>query len=83
MASPRRRFYNLMEIFTVLELRVRRKHNTPKDYVLIHSVTITPTTIYVNPVYVEVTNRVVRKYVEYADRFLRVRFQDEEYVDKL
>jgi len=83
VATSRRRFFNPMEIFTASELRVRRKLKAPKDCILMHSVTVTPTTIYVNSVCVEVTNRVVRRYIEHADRFLRVRFQDEEYAGKL
>ena len=83
VAVSRKPFYNPMEIFEIVEYRPRRKHRVPKECILMHSVTITPTTMYVKPLAVEITNRVVRRYIEYADRFLRVRFQDEDYFGKL
>ncbi|GAB7337206.1 hypothetical protein MBLNU457_g2585t1 [Dothideomycetes sp. NU457] len=83
VAASRRTFYNPMEIFDLTEYRARRKHRLPKECVLMHSVTITPTTMYVKPLAVEITNRVIRKYIEHADRFLRVRFQDEDYFGSL
>jgi len=82
VAASRKTFYNPMEVFDT-EYRSRRKHRLPKECILMHSVTITPTTMYVKPLAVEITNRVVRKYIEHADRFLRVRFQDEDYFGSL
>ncbi|TKX19002.1 RNA-dependent RNA polymerase-like protein [Elsinoe australis] len=75
--------YNPMQLFTSPELRTLRKRRVPKTCVLMHSVTITPTTMYVQPIQVEVSNRVIRRYIEHADRFLRVRFSDEAYFGKL
>ena len=48
-----------------------------------HSVTVTPTALLVHPVQVEVSNRVIRKYNDLSDRFLRVRFLDEAYFGRL
>lgn len=42
------------------------------------SARVTPSTIYYNTPSVEITNRVIRHYIEHADRFLRVRFTDEK-----
>ncbi|KAI5286514.1 hypothetical protein KEM54_006730, partial [Ascosphaera aggregata] len=44
---------------------------------------ITPTTIYYNTPSVETSNRVLRRYIEFADRFLRVRFTDERLEGKI
>lgn len=38
---------------------------------------ITPTTIYFNTPTVEISNRVIRKYADYGDRFIRVQFTEE------
>jgi len=43
----------------------------------IRSATITPTTVYIQTPLAETSNRVLRKYADSADRFLRVRFTDE------
>lgn len=41
-------------------------------------VIITPTTIYLNTPTVEISNRVIRKYADYGDRFIRVHFTEED-----
>jgi RNA-dependent RNA polymerase len=74
------RIFNPMEIF---KLRVRRlpsmASKIPENCFLIRSVIITPSTMILSTPYVEMTNRVVRRYKEHADRFLRVRFEDDEH----
>lgn len=50
----------------------------PHYCVYIRSATITPTTIYIETPLAETSNRVLRKYANQADRFLRVRFTDEK-----
>lgn len=71
--------YDPMKIF---KIRVRRlpsmKSKIPDNCVLIRSVTITPSSMVLSTPYVEMTNRVVRRYKEHSDRFLRVRFEDDE-----
>ena len=48
------------------------------DYVtLVRKVIVTPTTMHVNTPTVETNNRVLRKYADSKDRFLRVQFTDE------
>ncbi|PNS15990.1 RNA-dependent RNA polymerase 1 [Sphaceloma murrayae] len=78
-----KKLYNPMQLFELPELGQKRKRRVPKTCILMHSVTVTPTTMYVQPVQVEVSNRVIRKYIEHADRFLRVRFSDEAYFGRL
>lgn len=50
----------------------------PNYCALVRSATVTPTAIYFHTPSVETSNRVIRQYTEYADRFLRVRFSDEQ-----
>ncbi|GLU10486.1 hypothetical protein SLE2022_272850 [Rubroshorea leprosula] len=49
----------------------------PDNVVEVRRLAITPTKAYCLPPEVEISNRVVRKYKEVADRFLRVTFMDE------
>ncbi|KAH0543787.1 hypothetical protein FGG08_001969 [Glutinoglossum americanum] len=45
--------------------------------------TITPSMIYYSTPTVETSNRVIRHYVEHADRFLRVQFSDEKFQGRI
>lgn len=54
-----------------LDLRV------PEHCVAVRKVIVSPTTVYLQPPVVEMTNRVIRHFREYADRFIRVQFVDE------
>jgi RNA-dependent RNA polymerase len=75
----RLRIFDPMEVFS---LRVPRlpsmKSKIPDNCIVIRSAIITPSTMMLNTPYIEMTNRVIRKYKEHADRFLRVRFEDDE-----
>ncbi|GAB7359540.1 hypothetical protein MBLNU230_g6728t1 [Neophaeotheca triangularis] len=51
----------------------------PRHCTKVRSATLTPTTIYINSPTLETSNRVIRKYREHEDRFLRVKFTDERY----
>ncbi|KAI9841651.1 MAG: hypothetical protein M1838_003487 [Thelocarpon superellum] len=44
---------------------------------------VTPSTIYFASPQVETSNRVVRRYLEHADRFLRVQFTDEKFQGRI
>ena len=55
----------------------------PEYCALVRSATVTPTTIYFYTPTVETSNRVIRQYTAYADRFLRVRFTDERSEGKI
>ena len=50
----------------------------PHFCVYIRSATVTPTTIHFQTPVAETSNRVIRQFAQYADRFLRVRFTDEK-----
>ena len=71
------RIYHPMDIF---DLRVARKtqvRNTPRSCVIARAATVTPSTVYFSTPQVEVSNRVLRRFEKFNDRFLRVKFTDE------
>lgn len=80
VALERIRIFEPMDAF---KLRVQKlpsmKSRIPENCVLVRSAVITPSTMILSTPYVEMTNRVIRKYREHADRFLRVRFEDDEF----
>jgi RNA-dependent RNA polymerase len=79
VAQQEVRMFDPMDIF---QLRIPRlpsmKSSVPQNCVLIRSVIITPSTMMLNTPYVEMTNRVIRKFQNWSDYFLRVRFEDDE-----
>jgi RNA-dependent RNA polymerase len=77
VANGRVRVFNPMDIFNwhVDVSKVMRP--TPTHCVPSYSCIVTPTTIHFSTPAIEPSNRVVRQYSEYKDRFLRVRFFDE------
>lgn len=78
--SYQQRVYDPMDIFTDLRYsRPVRARPLPANCIEIHHATITATGILFHTPSVEVTNRVVRNYQRYSDRFLRVRFEDDAY----
>lgn len=75
-----REFLRPMEIFDDMEFRKPvRKPKLPDNCIEIHHAAVTPTTVYFNTPSVEVSNRVIRQHKQHADRFLRVRFEDDDY----
>jgi len=80
VASQKRRWYNPMEIFNIKIIKGSMSRlKIPHYCAYTRSATITPTTVYFNTPTVETSNRVVRQYIQHADRFLRVRFSDEKF----
>ena len=80
VAHQKQRFYRPMEIFAVKIINGSvSRLKIPHYCAYIRSATVTPTTIYYNTPTVDTSNRVIRQYAEYADRFLRVRFTDEKF----
>ncbi|MQM13921.1 hypothetical protein Taro_046848 [Colocasia esculenta] len=57
--------------------KLLKANKTPEDNVEVRRLIITPTKAYCLPPEVELSNRVLRRYKEVADRFLRVTFMDE------
>ena len=66
---------------TLFSLKVKggstSRAKIPHYCVYIRSATVTPTALYIHTPLAETSNRVLRKYADQADRFLRVRFLDE------
>lgn len=79
VANQGKRVFDPMSLFklTIVEgTSLRAK--IPHYCVYIRAVTVTPTTVYFQTPVPEMSNRVIRKYSQYADRFLRVRFTEEK-----
>lgn len=64
-------------IFKLRPSKPSRKRND-LHFTYVRAAQITPTAIYYSTPVLETSNRVIRQYFAYQDRFLRVRFSDEE-----
>ena len=68
--------------FSKNDYTLRRPNKENARYALVNHATVTPTKIfYEGPIY-EASNRVLREFSQYTDKFLRVRFAEEN-LDKL
>lgn len=77
--ESKQRVYDPMDIFHFgQQISLAQKH-IPDYCTMVRSATVTPTTIYFNNPSVDTSNRVIRKFREHEDRFLRVKFRDESY----
>ena len=76
VAIRKKRVFDPMSIFENVRLRKPRR-KVPEYAFYAHTAIVTPTTIYFGTPSIEISNRVVRRFKEHADRFLRVRFTDE------
>lgn len=80
VASQKKRIYDPMEIFDFKVINgLASRPQIPHYCAYVRSATITPSTVYYNTPTVETSNRIIRRYSEHADRFLRVRFTDEKF----
>jgi RNA-dependent RNA polymerase len=80
VANQKTRIYDPMEIFAIKVINgLASRPQIPHYCAYIRSATITPSTVYYNTPTVETSNRIIRRYSEHADRFLRVRFTDEKF----
>lgn len=77
--ESKQRFYDPMQIFQLEKQISLVEKRIPNYCTLVRSATVTPTTIYFNSPSVDTSNRVIRKFREHEDRFLRVKFRDESY----
>jgi RNA-dependent RNA polymerase len=77
VADMKLRVYIPMDIFKIRVPRRSQVKNLPKSCAKMRSATVTPSNIYFSTPAVEVSNRVMRRFVQFQDRFLRVRFSDE------
>ena len=79
IANQKKPIFRPMSIFDVKNISGTTSSAKIPDYcTLVRSATVTPTTIYFHTPTVETSNRVIRQYSDHADRFLRVRFTDEQ-----
>lgn len=78
VAEANRQFFEPMKIFDDPKiLHYWPNARVPPYATLVRRAVITPTTIYIKTPCVELTNRILRKYSDLDDRFLRVQFTDE------
>lgn len=83
VASEKGIYYNPMKIFDILWVKPATSRRIPKYCCHMRTARVTPSTVYFNTTSVDITNRVVRHYIEYSDRFLRVRFTDEKFEGRI
>ncbi|KAJ5819868.1 hypothetical protein N7474_005459 [Penicillium riverlandense] len=77
VAAQKTTYYNPTEIFN-LRFKGKSDSKIAAYCCYMRTARVTPSTIYYNTPTVDISNRVVRHYIEHADRFLRVRFTDEK-----
>lgn len=78
--SQQRRMFDPMDLFRDIQYsKPVQAKKLPEHCIEIYSATVTATSILFHTPSVEITNRVVRKYKPFSHRFLRVRFEDDDY----
>ncbi|KAI5364609.1 Putative RNA-dependent RNA polymerase, eukaryotic-type [Septoria linicola] len=83
VADRKVRYYDPIEMLPLHNKVSVVEKKRPGYCTKIPSVTITPTTMYMATPVLETSNRVIRYYQQYEDRFLRVRFTDERYKGRI
>ncbi|EED13834.1 RNA-directed RNA polymerase (Sad-1), putative [Talaromyces stipitatus ATCC 10500] len=83
VAMDKKVYWDAMNIFDILFPRGTTRRNIPSYCCMVRTATVTPSMIYWNTPSMEITNRVLRRYSEHADRFLRVRFKDEKFEGRI
>ena len=83
VATKKKVFYDPMDIFELKFVRGVTDAKIPPYCCYMRSARITPSTIYYSTPTVDISNRVIRYFIERADRFLRVRFTDEKLVGRI
>ncbi|KAI0455740.1 RNA dependent RNA polymerase-domain-containing protein [Xylaria acuta] len=78
------RFYDPMALFTDRKaLSYYPEIGVPSHCAWVRKVVVTPSTIYLSTPTPEASNRVLRYFAQYSDRFLRVQFTDEHVKGKI
>ena len=79
VALLKKRFFDPMTIFSLQSSAAQTiaAKTPPPHCAVVRSAIITPTMVYFNTPGIEISNRVIREWSEYSDRFLRVRFSEE------
>jgi RNA-dependent RNA polymerase len=83
VATEGKRVYKPHDIFSLHNRVSVVEKKKPSYCSKIPAANITPTTVYFSTPVLETSNRVVRKYPEHEDRFMRVKFTDEKHKGKL
>ncbi|RMY19677.1 hypothetical protein D0867_04551 [Hortaea werneckii] len=83
IADSEKRIYDPMETFRLQGLVNVSTRKMPRYCAMVPGAVVTPSTIYFSTPVMETSNRVIRKYAENGDRFLRVKFTDERYRGKI
>lgn len=78
VAVERTVYHDPMTIFNIQFPKPATTAKIPPYCCLMRSATVTPTLVYYHSPSVDISNRVIRHFIEYSDRFLRVRFKDEK-----
>ncbi|KAL4922233.1 RNA dependent RNA polymerase-domain-containing protein [Aspergillus aurantiobrunneus] len=78
VALQKKTYHNPMEIFDIKFVKGVITGKIPSYCCHMRSARITPSTVYYNVPSVDISNRVIRHYINLADSFLRVRFTDEK-----
>lgn len=83
VADNKKRYFDPGRIFHLQNQVSIVEKKRPSYCTKILSAVITPTTIYFATPVLETSNRVIRQYQQFEDRFLRVKFTDERHRGKL
>ncbi|KKK16507.1 hypothetical protein ARAM_000426 [Aspergillus rambellii] len=83
VAMQKKIYYNPMDIFKLEFTKGITDRRIPPYCCYMRSARITPSTIYYNVPSVDISNRVIRHYIDLADNFLRVRFTDEKQLGRI
>ncbi|KAL2831180.1 RNA dependent RNA polymerase-domain-containing protein [Aspergillus cavernicola] len=83
VALQKKVYYNPMDIFDLKFVKGVTTAKIPSYCCHMRSARITPSTVYFNVPSVDISNRVIRHYINLADNFLRVRFTDEKHLGRI
>ena len=83
VADKGERFFIPMDIFKLRPPRSKIRKGVPANHVLQRSITVKPSSIEPNTPAIEESNRILRRYSSYSDRFIRVMFRDEKSEGKI
>ncbi|KAI9039173.1 RNA-directed RNA polymerase (Sad-1) [Aspergillus affinis] len=83
VASKNQIYRDPMKIFDLKFIKGVTDLKIPPYCCYMRSARITPSTIYYNTPTVDISNRIIRRYIEHADHFLRIRFTDEKLLGRI
>lgn len=83
VALQKKIYYKPMDIFELKFIKGATAGKIPSYCCYMRSARITPSMVYYNVPTVDISNRVIRHYINLADNFLRVRFTDEKHMGRI